>query len=159
MQKIDQKPESPPASHFSSLNIEILEKQKHLLFQTVNQLRHQLTQLQQTSGEASNRIQLGYVHRILNFLLTSLVLMNCKKQSRPELISERKKVEISRLISDILDRSKGSEEEVKKQMQGFVNRSLSFISEEMAGQPTTTQEQGKGLQGRDLADSVYNFFF
>jgi hypothetical protein len=29
----------------------------------------------------------------------------------------------------------------------------------MAGQPTTTQEQGKGLQGRDLADSVYNFFF
>lgn len=152
MQKNNKKNQSPPPSHFEALNLDILQKQNHLLFQTVNQLRQKLTSITQNSTH-KHVVSSAYFHRILHFLLTSI--RNCSNKTSDEAEVEKKKESIKKIIGDIIEQCE-DEEEIKNRMKGFVETSMKLIRSAVGQNDERVIESRSEGKGRDSVASVYN---
>ena len=158
MQKKQSKLEENNLSHFEQLDIEILRKQNHNLFQTVNQLRHEVTKLKKQSESKSDQISTGYVHKILKFLLTSFELNKQNHLDEIQPISVNKKNEIIKIISIILDSEKNCQENIKKQIIFFIEGSLKTINQFYDKNIHKENIKSKNFLGIYLAFCVYNFY-
>ena len=129
MQNNQSQPKNPKLSHFEELSIEILTKQNHNLFQTVNQLKHQLTQQSTESRDLSHGISRAYVRRILQFVLFSVAMNKAGTSRTPGQISEKSKNRIMSIICDVLDPKESSETNVKNHIERFVHDVHSVINQ------------------------------
>jgi hypothetical protein len=116
-------------SHFEELNIEILSKQNHNLFQTVNQLKHELNQMSEKSKDSSDRMSKEHVSRVLKFLLFSVALGKPTRNQGSKLISEKTKNHITSIISKVLGSEKNSEKNMEKDIEAFVHDALGLINQ------------------------------
>jgi hypothetical protein len=128
MKNNQSQPKNPKMSHFEELSIEILTKQNHNLFQTVNQLRHQLNQMSNESKEISDGISRAYVRRILQFLLSSVAISKSKGNQTPGQVSEKNKNHIMGIICNVLGPEGNSEKNIQNDIEGFVEGAHNLIN-------------------------------
>lgn len=120
--------ESSKMSHFEQIEVSLLRKQNHNLFQTVNQLRHRLARLDAKSGASAPQVDSQYVHRVLKFLLTSFALARSAAETAHSRVPSRQTAEIDQIISGVLDGDSASEKSLCERIRCFVRGSLRLIN-------------------------------